>query len=266
MKITVIQPPYHAGQNPDEKIAAFLLREAEQAQGDLIVLPEYANAGGLSDPEKLVAALPRAEEMLRRVSELAKGKGVYISINLFINRDGKLRNSTYLLDREGKIAFIYDKIHLPPAEVKLGITPGDGRCVCDVEGIRFAFMTCYDVYFYEQTEQIAGKKPDIILVPGYQRGERWDIIQAQTKMLAFRCNAYVARASVSMDSEEKGGNSMIVSPDGQILENLGSAVGSITAEIDPKWKYMRPAGFGGSLVRNDDFINQGLCPNICKGE
>lgn len=263
MNITVIQPKYYAGDKPDEQIAAFLLTEAEKAQPDsLVVLPEYANAGGLSDPDKLLAALPRAEEMLEQAAKIAARKGIYISLNVLIRREGKLYNSTYLFDRQGKVAFIYDKVHLPPAEVKLGITPGDGSCVCDLDGIRFGFMTCYDVYFYEQTEFIAAKKPDIIIVPGYQRGERWDIIQAQTKMLAFRCNAYVARASYSMDSREKGGNTMIVAPDGQILQNLGAAVGSASSQADVKWKYMRPAGFGGGLVRNDDFINSGLCRNV----
>lgn len=264
MNITVIQPKYHAGENPDEKIADFLLREAEKVDSGLVVLPEYANAGGLSDPDKLLAALPRAGKMLQKAAALAKRNGVYVSINVFMERVGQLRNSTYLFDKQGNTAFIYDKIHLPPAEVKLGIVPGDGSCVCELDGIRFGFMTCYDVYFHEQTEYIAAQKPDIILVPGYQRGERWDIIQAQTKMLAFRCNAFVARASVSMDSSEKGGNTMIVSPEGQILENLGAAVGSVSTDVDPKYKYMRPAGFGGKPVRNDDFINQGLCPEIFK--
>lgn len=263
MKITVIQPKYYAGNNPDAAIAAFLLREAEKAErGSLVVLPEYANAGGLSQPEKLLAALPRAEEMLAQAAELAARKGIYISINVLIRRDGKLRNSTYLLDKTGKTAFVYDKIHLPPAEVKLGVEPGDGSCICDLDGMRFAFMTCYDVYFHEQTEFIAAYRPDIILVPGYQRGERWDIIQAQSKMLAFRCNAFVARASFSMDSEEKGGNTMIVSPEGLILENMGATVGSAMAEVDPTHKYMRPAGFGGDMIRNDDFINGGLCPGV----
>ena len=263
MNITVIQPKYYAGEKPDEKIGAFLMQQAEMAEEDsLVVLPEYANAGGLSDPEKLLAALPRAEEMLQKAAKIAKRKGIYISINVLIRRDGKLRNSTYLFDKQGNIAFIYDKVHLPPAEVKLGITPGDGSCVCDLDGIRFAFETCYDVYFYEQTEFLAAKKPDIIIVPGYQRGERWDIIQAQTKMLAFRCNAFVARASFSMDSQEKGGNTMIVSPEGKILENMGAEVGRVTVQIDPKLKYMRPAGFGEGLVRNDDFINGGLCPGV----
>ena len=132
--------------------------------------------------------------------------------------------------------------------------------MCEVDGIKFAFMTCYDVYFNEQIEYIARFKPDIILIPGYQRGERTDIIHAQAKLTAFRCNAYVVRASYSMDSDEHGGCSMIVAPDGKILKNLGKEAGSVSVYAEPFEKYMRPAGFGEKLVRNDDFISDGLCP------
>ena len=65
-----------------------------------------------------------------------------------------------------------------------------------------------------------------------------------------------------MNDAERGGNSMIVAPDGRIIENMGKEIGSVTVSIDPKEKYMRTAGFGGGMVRNDDFINGGLCPNI----
>ena len=82
------------------------------------------------------------------------------------------------------------------------------------------------------------------------------------KLIAFRTNAYVARSSFSMDSEEFGGSSMVVAPDGKILNAMGRETGSVTVEIDPKWKYMRSAGYGGGLVRNDDFINMGLRPDV----
>ena len=113
-------------------------------------------------------------------------------------------------------------------------------------------------YFNEQIEYISSQKPDIILIPGYQRGERTDIIEAQNKLLSFRTNAYIARSSFSMGTSEHGGNSMIVSPDGQIIANLKAEVGTISADVEPKWKYMRPAGFGQGLVRNDDFISNGI--------
>lgn len=265
MNITVVQPSYFVGDNPDEKIADFLINELTAAtKGELFVLPEYSNAGGLSDKESELKALSRANIMLESAAKIAKGKSVYVAINVLEKRDEKLKNSTYLFDKDGKTAFIYDKIHLPPSEIALGVTAGGGACVCELDGIRFGFMTCYDVYFNEQIEFLAAQKPDVILIPGYQRGERSDIICAQTKLTAFRCNAFVARSSYSMNDDEHGGNSMIVAPDGQILKNLGKEIGSISAEVNPKQKYMRTAGFGGCVIRNDDFINAGLRPDIFK--
>ncbi len=263
LKVTVVQPDYYIGARPDEQNRAFILEQMEHViPGELVVFPEYSNAGGLSAPEDELAALSTAKGLLEAASRISKEKKAYVAINVLERREGVIRNSTYLYNTNGEIAFVYDKQHLPPSEVDLGVVPGGTpgyACVCDLDGIRFAFMTCYDVYFNEQIEWIAARKPDIILVPGYQRGERTDIIRAQYKLLAFRCNSYVARASFSMCSDEKGGCSMIVAPDGQILTDMGSGVGSDSAEIDPAWKYLRPAGFGGTMVRNDDFINAGMC-------
>ncbi len=260
LECSVVQPSYFADAPVDEKIARFLLNEVEKApKNSLIVLPEYSNAGGLSDKEKELAALGRAEEMKQAVSRMAKEKSCYIVINVLEMREGKLKNSSYLYGKDGRVAFIYDKVHLPPSEIELGVERGNGDCVCCVDGIRFAFMTCYDVYFNEQIEYIAKQKPDVIVIPGYQRGERVDIIHAQAKLTAFRCNAYVARASYSMEDALHGGCSMVVAPDGEILGNMGKDVGTLTVEIAPEWKYMRAAGFGGNLVRNDDFISNGLC-------
>lgn len=265
MKITVVQPPYFIGDNPDEKIADFLINELQKVENDsLIVLPEYSNAGGISDLQSEKAALPRAYKMLKMVAAIAKERSAYVAINVLEDRNGEIKNSTYLFDKKGNVAFIYDKIHLPPSEIALGVQYGDGACVCDLDGIRFGFLTCYDVYFNEQIEYLASQKPDIILIPGYQRGETTDIIRAQTKLIAFRCNSFVAKSSYSMDSDEKGGCSMIVAPDGKILQDMGKSTGAVSINIEPNEKHMRTAGFGGGMIRNDDFINNGLRPNIFK--
>ena len=266
LDITVVQPAYYAGEEPDLTIADFLIRQAKAApDGALIVLPEYANAGGLSDKDRVLGAVPRAREMLRECADIARTKGAYLVINVLEERGGRLYNSTYLFDRRGEVAFVYDKVHLPPAEVAMGLAWGDGDCICDLDGIRFGFMTCYDVYFNEQIEYIASQKPDVILIPGYQRQERTDVIEAQAKLTAFRCNAFVARSSYSMGCADRGGCSMIVAPDGLILDTLGMETGSAVVTVDVKEKYMRTAGFGGGMVRNDDFINDGLRPSVFTG-
>ena len=107
-------------------------------------------------------------------------------------------------------------------------------------------------------------KPDIILIPGYQRGEDVEIIRAQTKLIAFRCNAHVLKSSYSMDSAERGGCSMIVAPNGKILKDLGCEVGSVSCEIDLTFKHVRNAGFSKGLIKNDEFITNGLRPEIFK--
>lgn len=259
----VVQPPYFAGNNPDCKIAEFIYTELKKvAENSIIVLPEYSNAGGLKDAESELKAVSRAKEMLKHASDVAKHNKCYVAINVLEKRNGKIKNSTYLINTKGETAFIYDKIHLPPSEIDLGVAYGDGECVCVVDGIRFGFLTCYDVYFNEQIEYLAKKKPDVIIIPGYQRGEDSDIIRAQTKMIAFRCNAFVLKSSYSMNDDEHGGCSMIVSPSGKILQDLGKDVGSALAEIDVKIKHFRSAGYGGGKIRNDEFINIGLRPEI----
>lgn len=263
MKVTVVQPAYYMGENPDEKIANYLIEEMEKVEeNSIIVLPEYSNAGGISDPKSELLALPRAEMVKEKASQIAKNNKAYVAVNVLEKRGEKIKNATYLYDKKGNACFVYDKVHLPPAEVSLGVERGLGACICDIDGIRFGFMTCYDVYYNEQIEYLASQKPDVIIIPGYQRKERVDIIRAQAKLTAFRCNSFILRSSYSMGEDNHGGCSMIVSPDGIILKDMGKNVGSVSAEIDPKWKYMRTAGFGGKVVRNDDFINDGLCPSI----
>lgn len=266
MLLTIVQPNYLAGENPAEKNRQYIIEQMKNApENGIILFPEYSNCGGVSDPEEERKCLPFGEEMLDAASRTAKEKHCIVSVNVLEEKNGKIKNSTYLFGRDGEQVFVYYKQHLPLSEINLGVEAGNGegekcQCICDYDGIRFAFLCCYDVYFNEQIEYIAKYKPDVILIPGMQRGERADILTAQAKMIAFRCNAYTAKSSFSMMNDEKGGCSMIVSPSGEIIKNMGSSVGSFTADIDLSYKYKRPAGFGQGLIGNDDFINAGLCP------
>lgn len=65
-----------------------------------------------------------------------------------------------------------------------------------------------------------------------------------------------------MNDNERGGCSLIASPDGHIIKDIGKDVGALSAEIDHKHKYMRTAGFGGDVIRNDEIISSGLRPDI----
>ena len=67
MKITVLQPPYFCGDTPDEAIAEFLYREMEKAEeNSLTVLPEYSNAGELSEKEASFVPCPVQRKCCKR--------------------------------------------------------------------------------------------------------------------------------------------------------------------------------------------------------
>ncbi|MBQ4585963.1 MAG: hypothetical protein IJA82_07135 [Clostridia bacterium] len=265
MKLTVIQPKYHWEESPCKNVREYLLEKLSHLEGDeIMVLPEYSNAGGTKDPEVERENLSFAKEMKESASREAKKKSAYVAVNVLEKRGGKIRNSTYLYGKDGEVVFVYDKVHLPPAEKDLGVERGTGECTCVHDDIRFAFMTCYDVYFNEQIEHIAKFKPDIIIVPGYQRGEQVDIIKAQATLLAYRCNAYVLRSSYTMGKDNLGGCTLIATPIGKIVANLGKEEGTASINENIKQKCYRPAGFGGEFVLNDKFIDDGLCPEAFK--
>ena len=271
MKICVFQPKYPCTIAESYEYSNFLLNSLDQCDEnfDLILLPEVCNAPGTyqsikelqNDIEK------NTNPLIKKVRETAIRCGALVAVNLYDGQDGLYRNTTMLFAQDGKIKGKYLKQHLPPGEIKLQIDDSysyiyDKPYSIEVDGIKYGFLTCYDVYFNEYIAQIATLNLDIILIPSYQRAERTDIIEMEAKNIAFNCNAYVIRSSVSMgdDTHLYGGNSMVVAPDGRVLENFGQKTGKLVCTITPHIKYERSNGFGSLNIRNDKFIDQGRKP------
>jgi len=81
------------------------------------------------------------------------------------------------------------------------------------------------------------------------------------RFLAYNTNAYVVRSSISMDeTSDICGASMVVAPNGDVLANMKSRVGIETVEIDPKKKYLKPAGFGNPDAAHYEYIETGRRP------
>ena len=124
--------------------------------------------------------------------------------------------------------------------------------------MRYAFLTCYDFYFYEAYANIARNNVDIIIGCSLQRSDSHDAIEIMCRHLAYNTNAYVIRSSVSFDENSKiCGASMIVSPTGKVLENMYGKFGIGCAEFDPKEKYLKPAGFGNPDAPHYEYIEFG---------
>ncbi|MBQ5746548.1 MAG: hypothetical protein IIV81_01285, partial [Clostridia bacterium] len=180
---------------------------------------------------------------------------------------GNYRNTTYAYDREGRLVGQYYKKHLPPLELEeLELDSAytfeySEPYVIEIEGLRYAFLTCYDFYFYEAFARIAREKVDIIIGCSLQRSDSHDSIETTCKFLAYNTNAYVLRSSVSFDEKsEICGASMVVSPYGKVLLNMKGSFGKGEVEFNPTDKYFKPAGFGNPDAPHYEYIEYGRKP------
>ena len=270
MKVCAIQPPYPYKPEESEATLNWLIEELDRCDEsmDLIVLPEYCNAPSRYTREEFLRCVNKLTAPLEEaVAKTAKRCRAIVAVNLAYPAGGKLRNTTLLYNREGEVAGRYYKQHLTENETRVKGLDNSYTFryrepdVVEVDGIRFAFLTCYDFYFYENFSQLARKNVDIIIGASHQRGERQDVLETIGRFCAFAANAYLLRASVSMgEGEEVGGCSMLVAPDGKVLFNAKSQIGTFTESIDPKFKYIRSCGYGNPLVPNGQYIESGRTP------
>ena len=270
MKIKIIQPLYSKNYSDSDELFLWELRALDECESglDLIVMPESCDVPAFAKTrdEMLASVEKYCEPLRKKASETAIRTNALVVINIHYPIDGKLRNSTLIYDREGKEAARYDKQHLTPGEVgKMKLDSAytyefAEPYVVELEGVRYAFLTCYDFYFYEMYAAIARRNVDIIIGCSHQRTDSYDTLSMLTSFCAYHTNAYVLRSSVSMGDEGIGGCSMAVAPSGRILHNLYGKVGAFTVDIDPKEKFSKPAGFGGDLIPHYEYIERGRRP------
>ena len=269
--MVLIQPEYSTDYSRSDELfekQMELLRGCD-ASADIIVLPESCDIPCLAKTkEEADRSVEKFnEKLLSEVSETAKRCNSIIFVNARYKTDKGYRNTTYAFDRCGNIAGMYFKQHLVPGEISVMKLDSDYTYefsepeIIEIDGIRFAFLTCYDFYFHEAFPEIALKKPDVIIGCAHNRSDTHGAIEITSRFLAYNTNAYVFRASVSMgENSDTGGGSMIVSPDGNVLCNMKSKIGTVSAEADTTKKYYKPAGFGNEPSSHFEYTEKGRRP------
>lgn len=139
---------------------------------DLIVLPEYCDfAKGLTKEEKNEYLGVRKDQILDFFASEAKANHCYIAFGMHrAMEDGTWRNSCIVVDREGKIAGIYDKNFPTPDDIESGVKAGIKTPLiqCDFGSIGCAI--CFDLNFEEVRRAYESLKPDIIVFPSMYHG------------------------------------------------------------------------------------------------
>ena len=276
MRAAVFEPRY--SMNAEELDACFtellsMMRSLAEPL-DVIVLPEYSDVpADVSGEEAFYrAAEENGPTLLREAAAMAVRCHAYVFVNAAHKTEGGLRNTTHVLDREGKVVGRYFKAHPAPSEVKRGEEGGHGLDVAysyraaepyvlTLEGVRFGFLTCYDFYFYEAFSRLSRERVDVIIGCSLQRTDTHEALSILCRHLAYETNAYLLRSSVSLGEDSPvGGCSMAVSPFGEEIFNRKNRVGIEIFDFDPHKKYGKPAGHGGAISAHHEYIEEGRRP------
>ena len=262
MKVRIIQPAYTFEPNDLQQNFDAMIALMEQCNEplDIIVMPEYCDIPAAQRGKQAYrSAIEKYNKpFMEKAIEMAKRCHAITFVNCaYETPDGKLRNTTHAIDRDGNIVGRYYKAHPAPKEDKPEAVGGlemdssysfNGKSpyVLELEGMRFAFMTCYDFYMYEEFPQIARKNVDVIIGCSHQRTDTHQALEIINRFLCYNTNAYLIRASVSLGEDSPiGGCSCVIAPNGDVLADMKSRAGFETVEIDVTKKYYKAAGFGG---------------------
>jgi len=271
MKVAIIQPKYYTDFLKSEEALRWELEALDSLDSsvDVIVMPEASDVPAIAHTrnEFLSAHEKYTDLLLKKASETAKRCSAILFVSGYDDLPTGIRNTTFAFDREGNIVGKYYKQHLTPGETTSRKLDSDYSFeysepyTIDIEGVRYAFLTCYDFYFYEAFSNIARKNVDIIIGCSHQRSDTHSALEIMTRHLAYNTNAYVLRSSVTMDeNSDIGGASMVVAPNGDILLQMKSRVGIEYVEIDPKKKYYKPGGYGNPDMAHYEYVEKGRRP------
>lgn len=220
IKVAAIQARVPFSKEEGEAQVKRLVAEACKAPVDIVGLPEDCIA-----PLKDIVAGYNPLELLASV---ARDNKVYLfGANMVKERDGKVYNSAFFFDREGKLLARHNKIVLTPPEVEDRVVPGSSLEVIDTEFGKIGLLVCKDSFnryapwFFDEFHK---QQVDIVLIPSYSINTRpsraLEMWVSGLKALAIWFDLYiVAPGTIGKNTTqwESFGNALILSPDKVIL-------------------------------------------------
>jgi hypothetical protein len=201
-------PSLDRNQDPQKlvsQVIAFWQKELDQVlpdKPDLILLPEFCDLSGAGEKYLQV----RKNQVLDYFASIAKANHCYLAFGMEREEsEGVWRNSCVILDRNGKIAGIYDKNFPTIGEMEAGIKAGKEAPIIQCDFGKVAVAICFDLNFDELRELYIGKHPDVILFSSMYHG---GFVQS---IWAYKCRAFF------IGSIYKGNPSEIRNPMGEIV-------------------------------------------------
>ena len=201
-----------------------LLKLALRRNPDLVCLPETFTTPSV--PCQTIAEI--AEDLpgptSEAVSQLARQHRCYVICPIVTRRQGKCWNSAVVIDRQGAILGVYDKVHPVTSSydytvVESGTTPGSHAPVFELDFGRIGIQICFDIQFPQTWAELAEQGARLVFWPSAYNG-------------GFPLQAYAWRHHYYVVSAVQSEKARVIDPLGTILAETDPQANVIWREID----------------------------------
>lgn len=240
----------NTGIDPAANTEALVGAIAEAARGGAAMLFTPEMSGLLDRDSARASASLRSEDedlVLAACRSAAKEHGLWLhlgSVAVLVD-DGKVANRGFVIDPAGKLRARYDKMHLFDVDLPTGESwresavyrPGEGAVmVGDTPIGKLGLTICYDLRFPALFARIAEAGADVVAVPAaftVPTGmAHWHVLLRARAIEAGLFVVAAAQTGRHADGRLTFGHSLVVDPWGDILLDMGEAVGVGFADID----------------------------------
>jgi predicted amidohydrolase len=230
--------------------AVRLLEEAAASGADLAALPElWPHYGSASTARAIAAPIPGP--LTAPLADVARARGMWVLGGSVQERtsEGRVANTSVLIDRDGEIVATYRKIHLfdveladqPPIRESSLFTSGDQLVTHATDLGRIGLSICYDVRFPELYRGLVAAGAELLTVPSaftaVTGGAHWEVL-LRARAIEDQCVVIAPAQWGAWGPPEDGrrsyGNSMVVDPWGRVLvRGPDEGDGVWFADVDP---------------------------------
>ena len=245
IKVAAIQMPTVTDKMQNVRTAGIYLEKIKDEKPDFVILPEM-----FCCPYQTQNFPVYAEEeggpVWQQLSEYANQYGIYLIGGSMPEKDaeGKVYNTSYIFDRQGKQIGKHRKVHLFDIDIKGGqtfkesdtLTAGDHDTVFNTEFGKMGVMLCFDIRFPELARMMVSDGAKAIFVPAAFNmttgPAHWEL-SFRTRALD---NQIYMIGCAPMRDESAGyiswGHSIVTDPWGRVMEMLDEKEGILLTELD----------------------------------
>ncbi len=225
---TVYLRPRNSTQEKNLRLWCDQIDAAGKLGLDIVCLGEVITAVGTSATIE-DRARPIPGPFSNILAEAARRNHIWVVAGLNERVGDVVYNTAVLLDRKGRLAGKYRKVHLPREEWKKGVRPGHDYPVFETDFGTIAIQICYDWFFPEAAALFALEGAEMIFAPtwGNTLPDEGGCVNGES---TFRVRA--RDNGVYMIPSVYSGNSLVIDPMGRILASSEGKEGVFWAEID----------------------------------